>query len=324
MYNARVELRHARYFVAVAECLNFRRAAQQLHLAQPPLSRQIRQLEEDLGVTLFVRDKRKVELTKAGHAFLEEARKLIVQAGHAADVARHTQKGEVGTVRIGLSSGLGDTVSKVVFAHRRRHPAIEIECRDIFSSFQNEALRRQEIDVGFLRPPVDELNLDCETLYDEEFVVILPKTHRLAKRRSVRLRDIAEEPLIGFNRKLSGLQDKMMGMFNRQGFAPHVVMTHVEAHEEAGAIMVATGKGIFVGPAAILNHSISGLELASLRLNEPEAKIQVYAAWRKGEDSPAVLGFLDSVRAAFPPPVDKRSMGLRRAKLKMEAPYKSV
>jgi DNA-binding transcriptional LysR family regulator len=301
-----VELRHARYFVAVAECLNFRRAAQQLHLAQPPLSRQIRQLEEYLGVTLFVRDKRKVELTKAGHAFLEEARKLIMQAGHAADVARHTQKGEVGTVRIGLSSGLGGTVSKVIFEHRHRHPAIEVECRDIFSNFQNEALRRQEIDVGFMRPPVDELNLDCEALYDEDFVVIIPRTHRLAKRRSVRLRDIAEEPLIGFNRKLSGLQDKMMGMFNRQGFAPHVVVTHVEAHEEAGAIMVASGKAVFVGPAAILNHSISGLDLASLRLAEPEAKIQVYAAWRKGEDSPAVLGFLESIRPALSPQLHKK------------------
>jgi DNA-binding transcriptional LysR family regulator len=299
VYNACVELRHARYFVAVAECLNFRQAAQQLHLAQPPLSRQIRQLEDDLGVTLFVRDKRKVELTNAGHAFLEEARKLIVQAGHAADVARHTQKAGAGTVRVGLSSGLGAVVSKVVFEHRRRFPAVEVQCRDIFSSFQNEALRRQEIDVGFLRPPVDELNLDCEALYEEWFVVILPKSHRLAKRRSVRLRDIAEEPLIGFNRRLSGLQDKMMGMFNRQGFAPHVVVTHVEAHEEAGAIMVASGKAIFVGPGAILNHSIPGLDLASVRLNEPEAKIEVYAAWRKGEDSVAVRGFLDSIRGAL-------------------------
>lgn len=302
-----VELRHARYFVAVAECLNFRQAAQQLHLAQPPLSRQIRQLEEYLGVTLFVRDKRKVELTKAGYAFLEEARKLIMQAGHAADVARHTQKGEVGTVRIGLSSGLGGTVSRVVFEHRRRHPAIEVECRDIFSSFQNEALRRQEIDVGFMRPPVDELNLDCEALYQEEFVAIFPKTHRLAKRRSVRVREIAEEPLIGFNRKLSGLQDKMMGMFNRQGFAPHVVVTPVEAHEEAGAIMVATGKAVFVGPPAILNHSIPDLDLVSVRLNEPEANIHVYAAWRKAEDSPAVLGFLESIRPALAQQLHKRT-----------------
>jgi DNA-binding transcriptional LysR family regulator len=296
-----VELRHIRYFVAVADCLNFRQAAQQLHLAQPPLSRQIRQLEQFLGVTLFVRDRRKVELTKAGHAFLEEARKMIMQAGHAAAVARHAQKGEAGMVRIGLSSGLGGMVSKVVFAHQRRCPEIVLECRDIFSNFQNDALRRQEIDVGFLRPPVDQLNLDCESICDEDFVVILPRRHRLAKHQSLRLRDIAEEPLVGFNRRLSGLQDKVMGMFSRQGFAPHIVVTPVEAHEQAGAIMVASGRGIFVGPASILNDSIAGLDLAHVKLNEREAKIQVYIAWRKEEKSPHVLSFLHTARRVFRP-----------------------
>ncbi len=299
-----VELRHARYFVAVAECLNFRKAAQQLHVAQPPLSRQIRQLEEYLGVALFVRDKRKVELTKAGHAFLEEARKLIVQAGHAADVARHAQKGEFGTIKIGIASGLGGVVSKAVFEHRRRFPTIEVECRDIFSNFQNEALRRHEIDVGFLRPPVDRVNFECELLYEEEFVVILPKSHRLAKRRSLRLKDIAEEPLIMFDRTFStGLYDKIVGMFSRQGFTPHLIVTHVEAHEEAGAIMVASGKAIFVGAGAIVNRAVSGLELASVHLNEPEAKIEVYVAWRKREDSTTVLAFLDSVHRALRQPV---------------------
>ena len=299
-----MELRHARYFIAVAECLNFRKAAQQLHVAQPPLSRQIRQLEELLGVALFVRDKRKVELTKAGHAFLEEARKLMVQAGHAADVARHAQKGDFGTIRIGIASGLGGVVSKAVFEHRRRFPAIEVECRDIFSNFQNEALRRREIDVGFLRPPVDQVSLECALLYEEEFVVILPKSHRLAKRRSLRLRDIAEEPLIMFDRNFStGLYDKIVGMFSRQGFTPHLMVTHVEAHEEAGAIMVASGKAIFVGAGAIVNRSVSGLELASVGLNEPEAKIEVYVAWRKREDSTSVLTFLDSVHRALRQPV---------------------
>jgi DNA-binding transcriptional LysR family regulator len=298
-----MELRHARYFIAVAECLNFRKAAQQLHVAQPPLSRQIRQLEEYLGVALFMRDKRKVELTQAGHAFLEEARKLIVQAGHAADVARHVQKGEFGTVRIGIASGLGGAVSKVVFEHRGRFPTIEVECRDIFSNFQNEALRRGEIDVGFLRPPVDQVNLHCELLYEEEFVVILPKSHRLAKRRALRLKDIAEEPLILFDRTFStGLYDRIVGMFSRQGFTPHLIVTHVEAHEEAGAIMVASGKAIFVGAGAIVNRTVSGLELASVRLNEPEAKIEVYVAWRKREDSAIVLAFLDSVRRALRQP----------------------
>jgi DNA-binding transcriptional LysR family regulator len=295
-----VELRHVRYFIAVAEHLNFRKAAEHLHIAQPPLSRQVRQLEEDLGVVLLVRSKRGVELTKAGHAFLEQARKLIVQAGHATEAARHAQKGESGIVRIGLASGLGGVVSKVVFEHRKRLPAVDVECRDIFSTLQNEALNKGEIDIGFLRPPVDQVNLDCELLFEEEFVVVLPKTHRLAKRRFLRLKDVADEPLIIFHRNFStGLYDKILGLFSKQGFTPHLLVTHVEAHEEAGAIMIASGKAIFLGAGAAVNRTVSSLELASVRLNEPDAKIEVYAAWRKGEESAAVLDFLDSVRRVF-------------------------
>jgi len=295
-----VELRHVRYFIAVAEYLNFRKAAEQLHIAQPPLSRQIRQLEEDLGVALLVRNKRRVELTKAGHVFLEQARKLIVQAGHATEAARHAQKGESGVVRIGIASGLGGVVSKVVFEHRKRWPSIEVECKDIFSSHQNESLQKGIIDVGFLRPPVDQVNLDCELVFEEEFVVVLPKTHHLAKRRFLKLKDIAEEPLIIFDRNFSsGLYDKILGLYSRQGFTPHLTVSHVEAHEEAGAVMVASGKAIFIGAGAIVNRSVSGLELASVRLNEPEAKIEVYVGWRKSEESSAILDFLESVRRVF-------------------------
>jgi DNA-binding transcriptional LysR family regulator len=294
-----VELRHVRYFIAVAEYLNFRKAAEQLHIAQPPLSRQIRQLEEDLGVVLLVRNKRKVELTRAGHAFLEQARKLIVQAGHASEAARHAQKGESGLVRIGIASGLGGVV-KAVFEHRKRLPGIEIECKDIFSSHQNESLLKGVIDVGFLRPPVDQVNLDCELLFEEEFVVVLPKTHRLAKRRFVKLRDVASEPLILFDRNFStGLYDKVIGLYSRQGFTPRLTVTHIEAHEESGAVMVASGKAIFIGAGAIVNRTVYGLELASVRLNEPEAKIEVYAAWRKSEESAVILAFLESVRRVF-------------------------
>jgi DNA-binding transcriptional LysR family regulator len=304
--NTLVELRHLRYFIAVAEYRNFRKAAEQLHIAQPPLSRQIRQLEEDIGVVLFLRNKRHVELTKAGHAFLEEARKLILLACHATEAARNAQKGESGIARIGIASGLGGAVSKVVFELRKRLPAIDIECKDMFSSFQNEALHKGEIDIGFLRPPVDQVNLDCELLFEEEFVVVVPKRHRLSKRRSVRLKEIADEPLIIFDRNFSsGLYDKILGLYSRQGFTPHLAVTHVEAHEEAGAIMIAAGKAIFMGAGATVNRSVSGIELVSVPLDEPEAKIEVYIAWRKGEDSPAILGFLDAVRRVFRRPAQK-------------------
>jgi DNA-binding transcriptional LysR family regulator len=302
-----MELRHVRYFLAVAEYLNFSKAAQQLHIAQPPLSRQIRQLEDDLGVMLFVRNKRRVELTKAGQVFLVEARKLVVQAGHATEAARHAQKGESGIVRIGIASGLGGVVGRAVAEHCRRFPGVNIECKDVFSSVQNEMLRKDDIDVGFLRPPVDHVNLDCELLFEEEFVAILPPGHRLAKRKSLRLKDVADEPLIIFDRNFSsGLYDKVLGLYSRQGLTPHFAVTHVEAHEEAGAIMVASGKAIFIGAGAIVTRSVSGIELVSVPLNEADARIEVYMAWRKNEESSAVLPFLDSVHRAFKKPANQQ------------------
>ena len=298
-----IELRHVRYFLAVAESLNFSKAAHQLHIAQPPLSRQIRQLEEQLGVDLFTRDRHRVELTKAGRAFLQEARKLMVQMGHTIQAARQAQRGDAGIIRVGIASGLGGIVSQVVFEFRKRSPAIEVECRDIFSNFQSDALRKREIDVGFLRPPLDQTALDCELLYQEEFIVILSKFHPLAKRRSLRMRDVADQPLVLFDRNYSsGLYDKILGLYSRQGLTPRLIHTHVEAHEEAGAITVASGKAIFIGAGAIVNRSVAGIELASVHLNEPEAKIEVYAAWRQDETSSIVGGFLDCVRATFPPP----------------------
>ena len=295
-----MELRHLRYFIAVAEQLNFSRAAKQLNIAQPPLSRQIRQLEDDIGVQLLARTKRQVELTNAGRVFLEEARKLILQAGHATEVARRAQKGESGAIKIGIASGMGGMVGRVVAHHCQRFPEVDIECRDIFSTIQNEALRKRDIDVGFLRPPVDQVNLRCEMLFEERFFVVLPKTHPMAKRRALRLKDIANEPLIIFNRNISsGLYERILDLYRKRGFTPHLTVTHAEAHEEGGTIMVASGKGIFIGVGAIVTRSVSGVEVSSMPLNEPDAKIEVYAAWRKGEESAAVVAFLDSVRRVF-------------------------
>jgi len=300
-----VELRHIRYFLAVAEYLNFSKAAQELHIAQPPLSRQIRQLEDDLGVALFVRSKRRVVLTKAGRVFRDEARKLVVQAGHATEAARHAQKGESGFVRVGIASGLGGVVSRVVGDHCRHYPAVNVECKDVFSSSQSALLHKREIDVGFLRPPIDQINLSCELLFEEEFTVILPPHHRLARRKSVRLKEISDEPLIIFDRSFSsGLYDKILGLYSRQGLTPHFAVTHVEAHEEAGAIMVASGRAIYIGVGALVTRSVNGISLASVKLNEAEARIEVYMAWRRDEDSPAVLSFLNSTRRVLGrPPV---------------------
>ncbi len=225
----------------------------------------------------------------------------MVQASHAIEAARQAQRGDTGVIKVGIASGLGGVVNQVVLEFRKRRPATEVECRDIFSNFQSDALRKREIDIGFLRPPLDHTSLNCELLYEEEFVVIMPKSHRLAKRRTLRIHDIADEPLIIFDRSFSsGLYDKILGLFSRHGLTPRLIPTHVEAHEEAGAIMVASGKAIFMGAGAIVNRTVAGIELASVRLKEPEAKIEVYVAWRRDESSSAVNGFLDCVRSTVP------------------------
>jgi DNA-binding transcriptional LysR family regulator len=292
-----VEFRHLRYFIAVAELGNISRAAQQLHIAQPPLSRQIRQLEDEIGVELLLRNKRGVKLTNAGAVFLKRARTLIAEADRAATEARN--KGS-GVVRIAIASGLGGVVSRVMHVYRRRFPAVEIQCKDVFSTLQNESLRRRDVDIGFMRPPVDAARLDSRVLFEEKFLVVLPRGHPLANRRTIRLKDVIAEPLIVFERRYSsGLYDAILNLYRRQGLSPHVTLTHTETHEEAGKVMVATGKGIFIGVGAMVNTSVLGVRLAAVPLNEPGAKLPVCIAWRKRETSSAVLEFVASARKLF-------------------------
>lgn len=317
-----MEFRHLRYFVAVAERRNISQAAQQLRIAQPPLSRQIRQLEDEVGAPLLVRNKRGVELTAAGEVFLKRARRLIADCELAAKKARSAQVRQATMVKLGIASGLGGVASQVMAAHRLQFPAAEIQCKDIFSTPQNEALRKREIDVGFLRPPIDSARLESHVLFEEEFYVVLPRRHPLAKRRSLRLRDVIGEPLIIFERRYSsGLYDKILDLYHRQRLTPRLTITHTETHEEAGKVMVASGRGIFIGVGAMVNTSVFGVQLAAIRLNEPDAKVEIRMAWRKQETSPAVLTFVDSVRKIFADgvsPWDKTSgRSSRRGKVRL-------
>jgi LysR family transcriptional regulator, benzoate and cis,cis-muconate-responsive activator of ben and cat genes len=295
-----VEFRHLRYFVAVAELGNISKAAQQLHIAQPPLSRQIRQLEDEIGVELLLRNKRGVELTNAGVIFLKRARRLIAEADRASAAAREARNKGSGVVRIAIASGLGGVASRVMHVHRRHFATVEIQCKDVFSTLQNESLRRREVDIGFMRPPVDAARLDSQVLFEEKFLVVLPRGHPLAKRTTIRLKDVIAEPLIVFERRYSsGLHDAILDLYRKQGLSPHLTVTHTETHEEAGKVMVATGKGIFIGVGAMVNTSVLGVHLAAVPLNESGAKFPVCIAWRKRETSSAVLEFVASARKLF-------------------------
>jgi DNA-binding transcriptional LysR family regulator len=295
-----MEFRHLRYFIAVAEALNFSRAARKLQMAQPPLSRQIQQLEAELGAKLFVRDRRKVELTDAGRVLMHEGRILVNQTMLTMDAVRRADKGEYGLVRVGLGSGLGKKIQRVLVQHAKRFPDVDVQCKDILSTFQNEALLERQIDVGFLRPPVDLLHLASESLFEEQFLVFLSKANPLARCRKLKLKQLAGETLLLYDRNQSmGVFDKTLELYRHAGVSPRILFTSTAPHEEAGAMLVASGKGIYLGVGAVLGDPVSGSEVATVQLDEPEARIEVHMAWRKGENSSAVLAFLDSVRRVF-------------------------
>jgi DNA-binding transcriptional LysR family regulator len=205
----------------------------------------------------------------------------------------------LGACQVVLTTRRTPEGSKSLVLNRRR-PAANIECKDVFSSAQSASLHKRGVDVGFLRPPADQMNLDCELLFEEKFVMVLAPTHPLARRKSLRLKEVADEPLVIFDRSFSGgLYDKILGLYSRQGLTPRFAATHVEAHEEGGAIMVASGKAIYIGVGAMVTRSVRGVELATIRRNEAEAKIEVYMAWRKNEVSTAVLSLLNSARTVL-------------------------
>jgi DNA-binding transcriptional LysR family regulator len=269
-------------------------------MAQPPLSRQIQQLEAELGVKLFVRDRRKVELTDAGRVLMHEGRMLVNQTMLTMDAVRRADKGEYGLVRVGLGSGLGKKIKRVLVEHEKRYPDVDVQCKDILSTFQNEALVERQVDVGFLRPPVDLLHLVSEPLFEEQFLIFLSKANPLARRRKLKLKQLASETLLLYDRNQSiGVFDKTLELYRRAGISPRIIFTSTAPFEEAGTMLVASGKGIYLGVGAVLSDPVSGSEVATVPLDEPEAKIEVHMAWRKGENSSAVLAFLDSVRRLF-------------------------
>jgi DNA-binding transcriptional LysR family regulator len=298
-----MELRQLTYFIAVAERLSFSKAAQHLHVTVPPLSRQIRQLEDELDAQLLIRDRHGVALTEAGRQLLREASVLMAQAGRLSDCVRQAMKGEAGLLRIGVGFGLGEKVSRVLIEHLERFPSVETQCIDLFSSMQVNALHNGAIDVGFLRPSADEVHLASEFLFEERLVVHVSKANPLANRRSLRMKDIAGEPLLIHDRSTaSGLYDKTFELYRNAGITPQVIKLQSEPapHGDVQTILLTCRKGIFILPDEIACRPPTDGGVIALPLDEPDASIEVHVGWRKNEKSPIVLSFLNSVRRVLP------------------------
>jgi DNA-binding transcriptional LysR family regulator len=297
-----MELRQLRYFIAVAERLSFSKAAEHLHVTVPPLSRQIRQLEEELEAQLFVRDRRHVVLTDAGQLLLREGKALLDQTSRACDSVRLAKRGEAGVVKIGVGLGLGEKISHVLVEHGKRFPAVEVSSSAIFSIFQTDALVEGTIDVGFLRPPVDNPDLVFEQLFEEKFVIHASKDSPLAKHKSLKVGDLAGQSLLVPQCKPHvSIYDKTVALCAKAGVPIKVIQLSTDPlpHGDIQTLLLASHKGICLMPDEPSCTPAPDSEVVAIPFDEPEATVGVLAAWRKDERSPAVLTFLDSVRKVF-------------------------
>lgn len=291
-----MELRHLRYFVAVAETLHFGRAAEQLGVAQPSLSHQIRQLESELRATVLHRTKRRVQLTEAGRLFLEEAREILARADRAAVIARSTSEHQAGSLRIGIAYCMDQSlVLGAVRTLANRDPSIRVEIRTVAVPFQFSALRDVQLDVGFVRPPVNDPALSHEVLLREPFVAALWPEHRLASRGIIELAALAKDAFVLVPRDAVPVYHYLVLRACREaGFAPNA------AHEADDLPMildlVAGAKSVALVPASARSIRRPALRLRTLR--SPAPSIETAVAWRRDNSSPLLGEFLQCVRIA--------------------------
>ena len=259
-----MELKHLTSFIAVAEQLSFVRAAAQLHLSQPALSGQIQKLEEELGVRLLARNRRKVSLTEAGNVFLIEARAILLRTRTAADRAQKASRGEYGRLRIGfVSSAALEIVPRIVVAYRKSYPQVTLELLNVQTTTQVTRLFAQTLDIGFVRLPLQHEGLSLTVIHREPFVVIFPKSHPRAKSRSLRVADLSQENFVAYGRRWApGFFDSIFQLCIRAGFAPRIVQETGEMH--TAIALVAAGVGIAVVPRSVALAQSKNIAIKSL------------------------------------------------------------
>ncbi|PYB82458.1 MULTISPECIES: LysR family transcriptional regulator [Pseudomonas] len=288
-----MELRHLRYFIAVAEELHFGRAAQQLGISQPPLSQQIQALEQELGARLFERTNRRVELSEAGRLFLEEARQVLAQVEKAADVARRAQLGELGEMKIGFTSSAPFTsrIPQAIRAFRQRYPSVHLNLQEMSSREVVEAVFDESIEIGLMRPmPLPE-GIACTELFHEPLVAVLNASHPLAvgSEQGVHMQALAHEPFVFFPRSYgSGLHAQLMSLARQAGFTPHFAQEAGEAMTIIG--LVSAGLGVSVLPASFQRMRIEGVVYRTL-LDE-QAMTAVWLVRREAPGSAMANAFI--------------------------------
>ena len=291
----RLELRHLRYFVAVAEELHFGRAARRLGITQPPLSLQIQRLETELGVRLFERTNRRVELTPAGKALLAEGRHVLADFDNATKAAQRAARGETGSLTVAFAASVMFlSLPRIIRRFRAQFPSVRLELRVLPTGSQIVALRNGELDIGFLREPPPDAELTTETVMREELLLALSKRHALASRKRLRLIDVANEDFVLFPRDLApGLHAHVLAVCAEAGVHPRIVQTSRELYTTVS--LVEAGLGVTIIPASVRQMGWRGVRYYPIR--SPSAVTRIDAAWRSDNASPILPAFVEIARS---------------------------
>jgi DNA-binding transcriptional LysR family regulator len=284
-----IELRHLRYFVAVAEELHFGRAALRLNLAQPPLSQQIRKLEDLLGYPLFHRTSRSVQLTVAGEALLERARRTLRNVQRDLDETRSIGRGDVGSLHVGfIGSAMLSILPALFRSYREAYPRVQLHLHESFTAMVLEGLTNGTLDAGILRDADPAPGLQVATILAEPFVAVLPATHPCAGQKSISPAALRGEPFVYYPRAAGArAYEKPLTLCEEHGFRPRIVQE--ASHWLSILRLVGVGMGVTIGPACV--RLIAPEDVVCLPLRGAKAVSNVELAWHAGDTRPIVERF---------------------------------
>lgn len=290
-----IHLRHFRYFIAVGEELNFHRAAERLHISQPALWRQIRDLEHELGVDLLERQPRGIKLTTAGAALLEEALKLQEQFEEATARVVRVARGQTGVLRIAFNeiAARNPMLPRYFRAFRARYPETELQLNVVMSQRQFAMFEENEIDAGFLfNRPLNDVRFGFRKISTDDHVLAIPKDHKLARARTIRLADLTDEPLIFPSRALNRVHHgRLTAACLNAGLNPNIVQ-HAD-NENTLLNMVSAGMGIAFVNASCLTKNFN--EVVLKPIHGFSIPVQLDLVWRKDRTTPVLARFVDLV-----------------------------
>ena len=292
-----MELRHLRYFKTVATELHFGKAAEKLHISQPPLTKQIQDLETELEFKLFTRTNRSVVLTPAGQAFLIEVNQILQQLDRAIDIGRKTSRGELGKISIGFVGSATYNILPVMLQQfRDRYPHVQIELHELTTDRQLIWLREGRIDIGSIRPPIIDRDFVTQVVFQESFVVALPTNHHLAILDEIDLTLLATEPFILFPRELApGLYDSIISICQAVGFSPQVVQECIQMQTIVS--LVSANMGVSILPASIQEAQRQGVVYKPIKSQtvSVEKLAKIALVWRIDDRSPIVSRFIEVI-----------------------------